>query len=439
MLGLLYMSSAVLMFSVNWGEIIFCLSLSLSFLMLSWGESSLNVVSHLFEVDLVGLGLIHLSVWLSVMCLLASMKIKKEMNNASVFSLLNILLLVFLLLSFSVSDNLLFFISFECCLIPVFIMIMGWGTQPERWGAGLYLIFYTLLGSFPLFFLILYMDFKSGSCYMFSSKCLLLKDNLLLLFLIMAFLVKFPMYGVHVWLLKAHVEAPVAGSMILAGILLKLGGYGLIRMLSVWGGSVNWVLDLVVVVSLWGGVLLSVSCLRQTDMKLLIAMSSVVHMSLCICSLMIISELGYKGCLMMMMGHGLCSSGLFFLANMVYERTGSRSMLVSKGLLNLMPSVSLWWFLLLVTNMSAPPGLNFASEVVLLISLISWEMKLMVGLMLMGFFSGAYSLYLFSLSQHGTYLFSNSGFSSGRLLEFLVLVLHWLPVNMMVLSAYLVS
>lgn len=159
--------------------------------------------------------------------------------------------------------------------------------------------------------------------------------------LVVAFLVKFPIYGVHLWLLKAHVEAPVAGSIVLAGVLLKLGGYGLIRVLSVWGGSVNWLIETVVGVRIIGGVFVRLVCLRHIDIKLLIASSSVVHMRMCIGGVFILSDWGYKGCLLVMLAHGLCSSGLFYLANLVYERTRSRSLFISKGFLRLMPRMRL--------------------------------------------------------------------------------------------------
>jgi NADH-ubiquinone oxidoreductase chain 4 len=111
------------------------------------------------------------------------------------------------------------------------------------------------------------------------------------------------------------------------------------------------------------------------DIKLLIARSSVVHIRICVAGLFIFREWAYKGCLIVIVGHGLCSSGLFFLANRAYERTGRRRILVSKGLLSIAPRLRLWWFLLVAANIAAPPSLNLLGEVRLMISLVGWDYR----------------------------------------------------------------
>nr|YP_010988669.1 NADH dehydrogenase subunit 4 [Allanaspides hickmani]WOR80974.1 NADH dehydrogenase subunit 4 [Allanaspides hickmani]WOR80987.1 NADH dehydrogenase subunit 4 [Allanaspides hickmani] len=393
------------------------------------------------NLDSMSYILILLSFWIISLFLTASMKIYSLKNFNQYFMLVSLFLLLFLILSFSVSNFIFFYISFEASLIPTLMLILGWGYQPERIQAGLYMLFYTLFASLPLLVSLLSIYFSQGTLEMkMVNELSLLEFNSWLWYLasVSAFIVKMPMFMVHLWLPKAHVEAPVAGSMILAGVLLKLGGYGLIRIMVLFNfvsKSVSWVW---VGVSLVGGVVVSLVCLRQVDIKALIAYSSVAHMSLVLSGLMVLGSWGINGALMVMVGHGLCSSGLFCIANMVYERLGSRSMLVNKGLLSFMPSMALWWFLLSAGNMAAPPSLNLLGEVSLIISMASWSKVSLVMIGFLSFFSAAYSLYMFSLSQHGHFYKSTYACCSGKVREYLVLMLHWLPLNMVIMNSMII-
>nr|YP_009118047.1 NADH dehydrogenase subunit 4 [Brachyuropus grewingkii]AJF22808.1 NADH dehydrogenase subunit 4 [Brachyuropus grewingkii] len=417
--------SAMVVSSV-WGESLLWVLFMSGVVVMSSSDGLVWKVGLSGELDYVSWGLSLLSVWVVFLAVLGSKTIKKTSSLRGTFMSLSMSLLGMFLLSFYVSDFMFFYLGFEGCLVPIFFMVLGWGYQPERSQAGIYMLFYTLFGSLPLFFLIMSLCSKSSG-YMYAGSES--KEVYFYIFLVGAFLVKFPMYSVHLWLLKAHVEAPVGGSMVLAGVMLKLGGYGLIRFLPLCPVKPVVLSEVIMCLSMWGAVLLSLSCLRQMDMKLLIASSSVVHMGLCIVGLLSLSDWGFKGAVLVMIGHGVCSSGLFYLANVVYERSHSRSMAVSKGLLTLMPSISLWWFVLLSVNMAAPPSLNLLGEVLLISTLVSWSSYLIGVVGLVSFFSAAYSLYLFSLSQHGVYLGSKSGFHSGCMLEYLVCVSHWAPLN----------
>nr|YP_010274847.1 NADH dehydrogenase subunit 4 [Gerosis phisara]UJV31532.1 NADH dehydrogenase subunit 4 [Gerosis phisara] len=391
-------------------------------------------LSYMMGCDIISYGLILLSVWICSLMIMASENLYKS-NYFINFFLLNIIFLLFMLyLTFSVMDLFMFYLFFEGSLIPTLMLIVGWGYQPERIQAGMYLLFYTLFVSLPLLMGIFYI-FKEMDC----MKIYFLKFynyNMYMLYfsMIMAFLVKMPMYFVHLWLPKAHVEAPISGSMILAGIMLKLGGYGLLRVM-IFIQEVSLKLNFFwVIISLVGGFYISLKCLCQVDMKSLIAYSSVAHMGIVIGGIMTMNYWGFLGSYLLMIGHGLCSSGMFCLANINYERLFSRSLFMNKGMMNFMPSMSLWWFLLLSSAMAAPPSLNLMGEISLINSLVSWSWITMLMLMLISFFSAGYSLYLYSYTQHGIYNMSLYSFYIGVSREYLLLLLHWLPLNILILK-----
>nr|AII02277.1 NADH dehydrogenase subunit 4 [Micropterix calthella] len=395
----------------------------LMFMFLNMNYLFMNSIAFYLSYDILSFGLILLSMWI---CMLMIQTCK---FNNFMFLLNLILLLLFLIMTF-ISMNLFFFyFFFESSLIPIMIMILGWGYQYERMNAMMYLMMYTLFASLPLMLSIFYLMKLKMLLIFLLMKNYTLNNMILMLSMIFAFLFKMPMFFIHLWLPKAHVEAPVFGSMILAGVLLKLGGYGLIRIINLFKMSILEFNYLVISINLIGGIFMSLICYYQIDMKMLIAYSSVVHMSLLICGLFTLNLWSINGAYTLMIGHGLCSSGLFYIINMIYERTNTRNMILNKSMINFMPNISFWWFLLLSSNMAAPFSMNLFGEISLIHNLLNWSFLNLIFLMLFSLLSVGYSLYLFINIQHGK--MNIFKFQMGNMKEYLLLMLHWIPLNLM--------
>nr|YP_010362171.1 NADH dehydrogenase subunit 4 [Trifida elongata]UNS15664.1 NADH dehydrogenase subunit 4 [Trifida elongata] len=388
-------------------------------------------VSYFMGVDFLSYGLIALSILIVSLMIMSSDSIFKDLF-VSLFLLTNIFLCLILIFVFSVLNMFMFYLFFEFSLIPLLILIFGWGYQPERLISGLYLFFYTLFASLPLFLVLIYF-YHLNYMVFFDLKFNMPMNFFIHFCVVFAFLVKLPMFMVHFWLPKAHVQAPVSGSMILAGLLLKIGGYGIVRFMYIMEFlfmRYNWVWFSL---SLVGAILVSIICFLQGDIKCMIAYSSVAHMGLCIIGLMTMNKWGLLGSYLMMISHGLCSSGLFCLANISYCRFLSRSFFFNKGLLNYMPSMCMLWFLFCSFNMSCPPSLNFMSEIFIVSSMACYWFNSFYYFFFISFLSACFSFYLFSFSQHGNFNFLYS-YCSGFVREYLLLMIHLLPIILIMLN-----
>lgn len=404
------------------------------FILINYSNYFFINLRYSFGIDLLSYGLILLRIWIISLIYMAREKILSNNNFLTVFTFLILFLLLALVLTFRTLNFFIFYLFFEISLIPTLFLILGWGYQPERLQAGFYLLFYTLFGSLPLLICILYIYITNNRLFYIIFNNLRINYLYLYLGLVFAFLVKMPIFMVHLWLPKAHVEAPISGSIILAGVLLKLGGYGLIRVfriIQIIGLKINL---LWVSIRLFGGMLIRLICFYQTDIKSLIAYSSVAHMRIVIGGIITISFWGIRGSYLLIISHGLCSSGLFCLANIVYERVGSRRIIINKGMINFIPRMALWWFLLRACNMAAPPSINLLREIRLFNRIIGWSTYSIIVLILLSFFRAGYTIYLFSYSQHGKYYRSLYGVVTGRIREYLILFLHWFPLLFLIIK-----
>nr|NP_739889.1 NADH dehydrogenase subunit 4 [Monocentris japonicus]BAC23485.1 NADH dehydrogenase subunit 4 [Monocentris japonicus] len=412
----------------------------------STAETGWSTLNPYMATDPLSTPLLVLTCWLLPLMILASqnhMSPEPKNRQRTYISLLTSLQ-VFLILAFGATEIIMFYVMFEATLIPTLIIITRWGNQTERLNAGTYFLFYTLAGSLPLLIALLLLQNETGTLSMITLQyskpfqLLTFGDKLWWAGCLVAFLVKMPLYGIHLWLPKAHVEAPIAGSMVLAAVLLKLGGYGMMRMMIMLDPLTKELSYPFIIFALWGIIMTGSICLRQTDLKALIAYSSVSHMGLVAGGILIQTPWGFTGALVLMIAHGLASSALFCLANTNYERTHSRTMILARGLQMVLPLMTTWWFIASLANLALPPLPNLMGELMIITSLFNWSWWtiLLTGAGTM--ITAGYSLYMFLMTQRGPLPSHIIALAPSHSREHLLLALHLLPLMLLILKPELV-
>nr|YP_010271194.1 NADH dehydrogenase subunit 4 [Cylicocyclus elongatus]UKB87206.1 NADH dehydrogenase subunit 4 [Cylicocyclus elongatus] len=332
-------------------------------------------------------------------------------------------ILIMICLFFFISSNMLMlYMYFELSMFPILIMILGFGSQIEKINSGYYLLFYAAICSFPFLFIYYKSMFMFTTCY-FDFNI----SWELFFILSLSFMMKFPVYFLHLWLPKAHVEAPTTASMLLAGLLLKLGTAGYLRIL----GSMNFVYNnFWVIIALLGMILASFSCVFQSDAKSLAAYSSVTHMSFLLLTMVYITMSSKVSGLMTMLAHGYTSTLMFYLVGEFYHTTSTRMVYFLNSFFTSSIFFGIIFSLVFLSNSGVPPSLSFLSEFMIIVNSMIISKMFFFMIFLYFLISFYYSLFLIVCCMMGKNYININNFNISFSLSAVVMMFNvfWLSL-----------
>jgi len=354
-------------------------------------------------VDGISLFFILLTTLLIPICLLASWD--SIQINLKIFLISFLVMEFFLIGVFCILDVLIFYIFFESVLIPMYLMIGIYGSRERKIRAGYFFFLYTLLGSVLMLLSILYIYHQVGSTdyevlltFSFSA----LEQRLMWFSFFASFATKVPMVPVHLWLPEAHVEAPTSGSVILAGVLLKLGTYGFIRFsFPLFPEACFYFTPFVYAMSVVGIIYTSFTAIRQTDFKRIIAYTSVAHMNLVMVGLFSFNVIGLEGAILQSLSHGFVASALFLLIGVVYDRHHTRMVKYYGGLVHVMPIYITIFLFFTMANIGLPGTGSFIGEFLILTGSFKANTTITFFSATGMVIGGCYSLWLFNRIAYG--------------------------------------
>ena len=390
-----------------------------------------NQLSFNITLGLDGISLLFLtlSTFLTPVCLLSSYKL--TFNSSKIFCSIYFLLTFFLIGSFTVLNLLVFFVFFES-IVPLMFLIIGvFGSRLQKVRAAHYFFIYTIIGSLFMLLAILWIGLNFNTLNYQDLIWIRIDDfsqKMLWLGFFLALASKLPLVPFRIWLPQAHVEAPVSGSVLLAGILLKLGGYGFIRFVFVLFPKANeFFSPIVLTLSLISLFYAALTTLRQTDFKRFIAYSSVSRMAVVTLGLFSFNEIAFSGSIVLMLAHGFSSSGLFMVVSLLYNRHQTRAIRYFRGLALSMPLLATIFLIFSLANLALPLTMNFIGEFMILLGI--FQSFPIIGLLanLSIIFSASYSLFLFNRICFGAesvyLLYLNRDLTRIEIYSFLPLIL----------------